>query len=291
MLQSMTGFGKAACEYNGKTIIVEIKSLNSKQIDITSRIVPLYREREIDMRNEIAQTLERGKVELFVYLDNSGNYVSSQLNGAVIESYYRQLLEISGNLAAKMPENWLGALLRLPEITKTDTQELDDAEWAEVKKALQSALAQVVEFRTQEGKMLENVILKNINRIAELLEEVPQYEAERMERIKGKLLENLKQISEKVEFDKNRFEQELIFYIEKLDINEEKTRLKNHLNYFIETMNEKGSQGKKLGFIAQEIGREVNTLGSKANHSELQRIVVMMKDELEQIKEQTLNIN
>jgi len=290
MLQSMTGFGKASCEYNGKTIVVELKSLNSKQIDISSRIVSLYREREIEIRNEIAQALERGKVELLVYMDNSSNGASSQLNQVMIENYYRQLCEISENLGAKMPENWLGALLRLPEITKTGTQELDDAEWAEVKQTLQNALAQLVDFRTQEGKMLENVILKNINRTAELLEEVKQYEAERIERIKGKLTESLKQVGEKIEYDKNRFEQELIFYIEKLDINEEKTRLKNHLDYFVQTMNEERSQGKKLGFIAQEIGREINTLGSKANHSELQRIVVVMKDELEQIKEQVLNV-
>ncbi len=290
MLQSMTGFGKASCEYNGKTIIVEIKSLNSKQIDISSRIAPLYRECEMEIRNEIAQTLERGKIELLIYVGNSGDCAVS-LNQAVIESYYRQLLEISGNLNAKMPENWLGALLRLPEITKTETQELDDAEWAEVKKALRNALVQLVDFRTQEGKMLESVLLKNINRISELLEEVPQYETERIERIKSKLSEGLKQVSEKIEYDNNRLEQELIFYIEKLDINEEKTRLKNHLDYFVQTMNEECSQGKKLGFIAQEIGREINTLGSKANHSELQRIVVMMKDELEQIKEQVLNVN
>jgi uncharacterized protein (TIGR00255 family) len=287
----MTGFGKASCEYNGKTIVVELKSLNSKQIDISSRIVPLYREREIEIRNEIAQGLERGKVELLIYMDNGGNTVSSQLNQAVIESYYRQLCKISENLGTKMPENGLGALLRLPEITKTETQELDDAEWAEVRKALQNSLAQLVDFRTQEGKMLENVLLNNIRRIAKLLEEVPQYEAERIERIRSKMSESLKQVAEKIEYDKNRFEQELIFYIEKLDINEEKTRLKNHLDYFVQTMNEEHSQGKKLGFIAQEIGREINTLGSKANHSELQRIVVMMKDELEQIKEQLLNVN
>lgn len=286
----MTGFGKATCEYGNKKIVVEIKSLNSKQLDVSTRISAVYREKDIEIRNEISQFLERGKVDFTLYVDNSGKESVTQINQAVIESYYQQITQLSSNLGIDVPENWFEVLLRLPDALKTETIELDENEWVEIHKAIVMALGQLQTFRIQEGKSLENVFKTKISRIAELLDQIAPYELERVEKIKARLEENLLSLSEKMDYDKNRLEQELIYYIEKLDVNEEKVRLRNHLNYFTETMNHEKSPGKKLGFIAQEIGREVNTLGSKSNHSEMQKIVVMMKDELEQIKEQVLNV-
>lgn len=290
MVQSMTGFGKATCEYGNKKIVVEIKSLNSKQLDVSTRISGLYREKDIEIRNELSQQLERGKIEFALYVDNSGKESVTQINQSVVESYYQQIKQLSVNLGIDVPANWFEVLLRLPDTMKTETIEVEDEEWLEIRKTIALAIAQLKEFRTQEGKSLENVFVSKINHIAELLDEVAPYEQERVEKIKMRLEENLQALSDKIDYDKNRLEQELIFYIEKLDVNEEKVRLKNHLNYFIETMNHENSPGKKLGFIAQEIGREVNTLGSKSNHSEMQKIVVLMKDDLEQIKEQVLNV-
>ncbi|MDD3080336.1 MAG: YicC family protein [Paludibacter sp.] len=289
MIQSMTGFGKATCEYGNKKIVVEIKSLNSKQLDLSTRISGLYREKEIEIRNEIAQQLERGKIDFALYVDNSSRESVTQINQTVIESYYQQISQLSDNLGIEVPTNWFEVLLRLPDALKSETVELEDQEWEEIKKAISEAIKQLKAFRIQEGKSLENVFQAKINRIGELLIEIEPYEAERVDKIKGRLEENLQSLSEKIDYDKNRLEQELIFYIEKLDVNEEKVRLRNHLNYFLETMNHEKSPGKKLGFIAQEIGREINTLGSKSNHSEMQKIVVKMKDQLEQIKEQVLN--
>lgn len=285
----MTGFGKATCEYGNKKIVVEIKSLNSKQLDLSTRISGLYREKEIEIRNEIAQQLERGKIDFALYVDNSSRESVTQINQTVIESYYQQISQLSDNLGIEVPTNWFEVLLRLPDALKSETVELEDQEWEEIKKAISEAIKQLKAFRIQEGKSLENVFQAKINRIGELLIEIEPYEAERVDKIKGRLEENLQSLSEKIDYDKNRLEQELIFYIEKLDVNEEKVRLRNHLNYFLETMNHEKSPGKKLGFIAQEIGREINTLGSKSNHSEMQKIVVKMKDQLEQIKEQVLN--
>lgn len=290
MVQSMTGFGKATCEYGNKKIVVEIKSLNSKQLDVSTRISGLYREKDIEIRNELSQQLERGKIEFALYVDNSGKESVTQINQSAVESYYQQIKQLSVNLGIDVPANWFEVLLRLPDTMKTETIEVEDEEWLEIRKTIALAIAQLKEFRTQEGKSLENVFVSKINHIAELLDEVAPYEQERVEKIKMRLEENLQALSDKIDYDKNRLEQELIFYIEKLDVNEEKVRLKNHLNYFIETMNHENSPGKKLGFIAQEIGREVNTLGSKSNHSEMQKIVVLMKDDLEQIKEQVLNV-
>jgi len=290
MVQSMTGFGKSTCEYGNKKIVVEIKSLNSKQLDLSTRISGLYREKDIELRTELSQQLERGKIDFALYVDNSGKESVSQINQAVLMAYYEQIKQISNDLNIDVPANWFDVLLRLPDALKTDTVEMDENEWKEIKIAVGQAIEQLKEFRIQEGKSLENVFITKINRIAELLEQVGQFEGERIDKIKAKLEENLQTISDKISYDKNRLEQELIFYIEKLDVNEEKVRLKTHLDYFIETMNHEKSPGKKLGFIAQEIGREVNTLGSKSNHSEMQKIVVLMKDELEQIKEQVLNV-
>lgn len=290
MVQSMTGFGKATCEYGNKKIVVEVKSLNSKQLDVSTRISGLYREKDIEIRNEISQQLERGKIDFSLYIDNSGKESVSIINQSVIEAYYNQIKQLSENTGIEVPSNWFEVLLRLPDAMKTETIELDENEWVEIRKTINAAIVQLQAFRTQEGKSLENVFVTKINHIAELLEQVAPYELERVEKIKARLEENLQSLSDKIDYDKNRLEQELIFYIEKLDVNEEKVRLKTHLDYFIETMNHEKSPGKKLGFIAQEIGREVNTLGSKSNHSEMQKIVVLMKDDLEQIKEQVLNV-
>lgn len=288
MIQSMTGFGKATCEYGNRKIVVEIKSLNSKQLDVSTRIAPLYREKDIEIRNELSQQLERGKIDFALYLDSANKESATLINQAVVESYYNQIKSVSESLGVPTPDNWFEVLLRMPDAMKTETLELDDNEWVEIRKTIQEAIKQLQDFRVQEGKSLEKVFEKNISRIGELLEQITPFEAERVEKIKARLDENLQALSDKIDYDKNRLEQELIFYIERLDVNEEKVRLKNHLDYFLQTMKDK-SPGKKLGFIAQEIGREVNTLGSKSNHSEMQKIVVLMKDELEQIKEQVLN--
>jgi len=290
MIQSMTGFGKATCEYGNKKIVVEVKSLNSKQADISTRIAGLYREKDIEIRNLLTGALERGKIDFALYIDNSGKESVTQINQSVIEAYYQQICQLSANLGIDVPSNWFEVLLRLPDALKTEMAELDEQEWQEILKVITNAVEQLHIFRIQEGKSLEAVFNHKIARIGELLDAIAPYEAERVEKIKAKLEENLQNLSDKIEIDKNRLEQELIFYIEKLDVNEEKVRLRNHLNYFLETMQHEKSPGKKLGFITQEIGREVNTLGSKSNHSEMQKIVVLMKDELEQIKEQVLNV-
>ncbi len=290
MIQSMTGYGKATCEYGNKKIVVEIKTLNSKQLDISTRISNLYREKEIELRNEISQRLERGKIDVTLYVDNSGKESVTQINQTVVESYFQQIKELSEKMGVEVPANWFEVLLRLPETMKTETVELDENEWIEIKNAIYLAINKVLNFRIQEGKSLENVFIDKIEHIRSLLEQISPFEAERVEKIKSRLEENLQLLSEKIDYDHNRLEQELIFYIEKLDVNEEKVRLLNHLNYFIETLNHEKSPGKKLGFITQEIGREINTLGSKSNHSEMQKIVVLMKDDLEQIKEQVLNV-
>ena len=290
MIQSMTGFGKATCEYEGKKIVVEIKSLNSKQLDLSLKIAAAYRNKELEIRTEILQKLERGKIDVAIYIDNSGKDVANQINPSVFLSYMQQIKSLSQNLELPEPTNWFDILLRLPDVMKTDNIELEENEWQALKKSIDKAIEQVISFRIQEGKSLENVFISKITNIGDLLEKISPYEAERIEKIRSRLKDNLQALSDKVDYDQNRLEQELIYYIEKLDINEEKVRLKNHLNYFLETMKLEPSKGKKLGFIAQEIGREINTLGAKANHSEIQKIVVEMKDELEQMKEQVLNV-
>ncbi|HON02239.1 MAG TPA: YicC family protein [Paludibacteraceae bacterium] len=290
MIQSMTGFGKATCEYEGKKIVVEIKSLNSKQLDLSLKIAAAYRNKELEIRTEILQKLERGKIDVAIYIDNSGKDVANQINPSVFLSYMQQIKSLSQNLELPEPTNWFDILLRLPDVMKTDNIELEENEWQALKKSIDKAIEQVISFRIQEGKSLENVFISKITNIGDLLEKISPYEAERIEKIRSRLKDNLQALSDKVDYDQNRLEQELIYYIEKLDINEEKVRLRNHLNYFLETMKLEPSAGKKLGFIAQEIGREINTLGAKANHSEIQKIVVKMKDELEQMKEQVLNV-
>ena len=289
MIQSMTGYGKAVVAFKEKKIHVEIKSLNSKQLDLNTRIAPLYREKEMEMRQMVAEALIRGKVDMSVWVEKDMAVDPTPINAQLVENYYQQIKAISENTGIPMPEDWFYTLLRMPDVlTKTDTEELDDEEWAVVKGGVAEALKALVDFRTQEGAALQKKFTEKIDNIAKLMGEIEPFEKNRVEKIKARIIDGLQQIPS-AEYDKNRLEQELIYYIEKLDISEEKQRLTNHLKYFRDTMNEPAGQGKKLGFIAQEMGREINTTGSKSNQAEMQNIVVKMKDELEQIKEQVLN--
>lgn len=285
----MTGFGKVTAELPSKKVTVEIKALNSKQLDLSTRIPSAYREKEMEIRNLLLQNLERGKVEFSIYIEYIGRDTPTQINSAAIENYYLQIKDVSEKLNIDLPSDWFKILLRMPDVIRTEAPEADESEWDVVETAIEDAIKQLLAFRVQEGNMLSKLFEEKIGNIATLLTEVEKYEGERIERVKTRIQENLEKIAG-LDFDKNRFEQEMIYYIEKLDINEEKSRLNNHLKYFISTMKDDSSAGKKLGFIAQEIGREVNTLGSKSNHAEMQQVVVRMKDELEQIKEQILNV-
>ena len=285
----MTGFGKVTAELPDKKVTVEIKSLNSKQLDLAVRIPAAYRDKEMLLRNELLQRLERGKVDLNISIEYIGRDTSARINATAVTSYYEQIRDLAGRLGIAEPRDWFTTVLRLPETVRSEIGEVSEAEWNAVHGAVSEAIGHLIDFRTQEGAMLQRVFEQKIGIISELLREVEPYEQERVEKIRGRLTENLKKISE-VEYDRNRLEQELIYYLEKLDVNEEKDRLTNHLTYFLRTLESGHGQGKKLGFIAQEIGREINTLGSKSNHAEMQIIVVRMKDVLEQIKEQILNV-
>ena len=289
MIQSMTGYGNVVVSYKDKKIHVEIKSLNSKQLDLQTRIAPLYREKEMECRAMVAEALIRGKVDMSVWIEKESTVDATPVNAALVENYYHQLKDVAQKVGIPEPADWLYTLTRMPDVlTKTDVETLDDEEWAVVKGAVADALKSLVDFRKQEGAALQKKFTEKIVNIAQLLADIEPYEKGRVEKIKTRIEGGLKQIPD-VEYDKNRLEQELIYYIEKLDISEEKQRLANHLKYFRETMDEPAGQGKKLGFIAQEMGREINTTGSKSNQAEMQNIVVKMKDELEQIKEQVLN--
>ncbi len=286
----MTGYGKAVAAYKEKKINVEIKSLNSKQLDLGTRIAPLYREKEMEIRQMVAAALVRGKVDCCVWIEKDAGADATPINAALVENYYRQLKTISERTGIPEPQDWYATLLRLPDVTtRTDTEVLTDEEWQAVKSAIAQAIAALIAFRQQEGAALQLKFAEKIDNIERLLASIEPFEKQRVEKIRSRILESLKAIPE-ADYDKNRLEQELIYYIEKLDISEEKQRLTNHLRYFRETMEQADCQGKKLGFIAQEMGREINTTGSKSNQAEMQNIVVMMKDELEQIKEQVLNV-
>ena len=290
MIQSMTGYGKSVVTFKEKKIHVELKSLNSKALDLSTRIAPLYREKEMDIRQLIAKTLLRGKVDFSIWVEKDAATDAAQINAALVDNYYRQLKAIAAKSGMPEPQDWLNILLRLPDVTsKTEAEELDGEEWQAVSRGIEEALAAPVEFRKREGAALYKKFTEKVDNITALLASIEPYEKARVEKIRARIVEGLKQIPD-VEYDKNRLEQELIYYIEKLDINEEKQRLANHLKYFRETMDDAPGQGKKLGFIAQEMGREINTTGSKSNNAEMQNIVVKMKDELEQIKEQVLNV-
>lgn len=291
MLFSMTGFGKAVAEASGKKITIEIKSLNSKQMDLTMRMPQQFREKENELRNIVAHTLQRGKADMIINVENLDVSSGYKINLNVMKSLKEQISNISKELDIPTPSDWFNLLLRFPDIFHVDnSDDVDEDEIEALISATRSAVEKLMEHRRTEGERLEEFFAVRIDRIRRLLELVPQYESERVEKIRARIQDNLSALNSG-EYDKGRFEQEMIFYIEKLDINEEKQRLSQHLHYFLETMNsQNGGQGKKLGFIAQEMGREINTLGSKSNHAELQKIVVMMKDELEQIKEQVLNV-
>ncbi len=290
MIQSMTGYGKAVVTYGEKKINVEIKSLNSKALDLTTRIAPLYREKEMEIRQVLSAAMERGKVDFCIYVEKDTLVDATPVNGALVENYYRQIRAISEKTGIPEPQDWFATLLRMPDVmTRTEQEVLSDGEWEAARRAIDEAVAAITDFRRQEGEALRRKFDEKIDNIVRLLESIEPYEKARVEKIRSRIVDGLSAIPN-VDYDKNRLEQELIYYIEKLDISEEKQRLANHLKYFRETMDEGHGQGKKLGFIAQEMGREINTTGSKSNLAEMQNIVVMMKDELEQIKEQVLNV-
>ena len=290
MILSMTGYGKCSVTFKEKKISVEIKSLNSKALDLSTRIAPLYREREMEMRQMIAKTVIRGKVDFAVWIEKDASADATPINAGLVENYYKQIKSIAERTGIPAPEDWFSTLLRMPDVmAKTETEELSSEEWRVVSSAVSTALDQLMAFRRQEGEALQRKFNEKIDNIASLLASIEPYEKARVEKIRARIIDGLSGIPE-IDYDKNRLEQELIYYIEKLDINEEKQRLTNHLKYFRETMDEGMGQGKKLGFIAQEMGREINTTGSKSNQAEMQNIVVKMKDELEQIKEQVLNV-
>ena len=285
----MTGYGKSVATYKGKKVNVEIKSLNSKALDLSTRIAPLYREKEMEIRQTIQARVIRGKVDFAIWVEKDADTDATTVNAALVNNYYTQLRAISEQYGIPEPQDWFQTLLRMPDVTtKTEAETLTDEEWDVVRGAVDDAITHLVDFRTQEGAALEKKFGEKVDNIQHLLESIEPYEKSRVEKIRARIVEGLKSIPD-VEYDKNRLEQELIYYIEKLDISEEKQRLANHLRYFRETMAEGHGQGKKLGFIAQEMGREINTTGSKSNNAEMQNIVVKMKDELEQIKEQVLN--
>ena len=289
MIKSMTGYGKAECELSQKKITIEVKALNSKQLDLNTRIPGIYREKEIEIRREISDQMIRGKVDFSLYSESLGVESNTVINSSVIKSYYNQLREISNDLGIMVNERTLQAIMQLPDVVKTNREEPDENEWKTIVATIRLAIKSLDNFRIQEGLSLYNDIVLNINVITTLLDQVQQYELERTTKVKERILDGLKDLSSPEGVDHNRLEQEMIFYLERLDLNEEKVRLGNHCTYFLETINLDEPVGKKLGFIAQEIGREINTLGSKANHTEIQKLVIGMKDALEKVKEQLLN--
>ncbi len=287
----MTGYGKASAEFQGKKIIAEIKSLNSKALDLTTRVAPIYREKEMEMRAMITQALERGKVEFNLWVEQSSLAEACPINGELVAAYYRQMVDVSEKYDIPEPDDYWHTLIRMPDVlSRNDAlQDLSEEEWAVARDVVQKAIDQLVAFRRQEGEALQRKFEEKLDNITALLASIESYETLRVEKIRQRITDGLASIRD-VQYDQNRLEQEMIYYIEKLDINEEKQRLANHLRYFRKTMEEGHGQGKKLGFIAQEMGREINTTGSKSNLAEMQNIVVKMKDELEQIKEQVLNV-
>lgn len=286
----MTGYGKAESHLPDKKLTIEIRSLNSKQLDTNTRLPSLYKEKEIEIRKLIASALERGKVECSLFIEQASETSSGIINDAVVKAYYKQLNKIAGELGVEAPAELLSAVMRMPDTIRNERTELEEEEWITVRKSMGEALDRLNEFRLQEGLSMDKDLRERVNSISARLADVEKLENDRITRIRERIGANLSEFLGKEEMDENRFEQELIFYMEKLDISEEKVRLANHCSYFLETMENEGPVGKKLGFISQEIGREINTLGSKANHVDIQRLVVEMKDELERIKEQILNI-
>ncbi|HRZ31542.1 MAG TPA: YicC family protein [Flavobacterium sp.] len=285
MIQSMTGFGKASLQLPTKKITVEVKSLNSKGLDLNVRMPSVYREMELGLRNTIAQKLERGKVDFSIYIEVTGEETSSKINVPIVKGYINQMKAVIPNADET---ELMKMAVRMPDALKTERDEIDENEWKEIMKVVDDAMKNIASFRLDEGKSLENEFVNRIENIRNYMNQAVSMDTERIETVKNRLRTALDELEANV--DENRFEQELIFYLEKYDITEERVRLENHLNYFIETIAGTEANGRKLGFITQEIGREINTMGSKSNHSEMQKLVVMMKDELEKIKEQVLNV-
>jgi uncharacterized protein (TIGR00255 family) len=294
MIKSMTGFGKATLEMGSRKFTVEIKSLNSKQLDINTRIAGPYREKELEIRAELGRTLERGKIDFSISIDNNGDGSGLVINKPLIRNYYNQLRELAIELNEPESLALLPVITRMPDVLKTEREELDENEWQAVNSTIKEALKQINSFRLQEGLLLEKDMINRIAIILSLLVEVEPFEKQRIVFLRERMMRNqaeYREVNANLEkFDENRFEQELFYFLEKLDITEEKVRLRQHCNYFTETLADPASNGRKLGFILQEIGREINTLGSKANDADMQKLVVQMKDELEKIKEQILNI-
>lgn len=284
MIQSMTGYGKSVIQLPTKKISIEIKSLNSKNLDLNTRMPSLYREKELDIRKLIASKLERGKIDFSLYMEITGEETSTQINKTVVKQYIKQLKEVVDGDETEL----LKMAIRLPDAVTTERDEMDEDEWEEIAAEINSALDKIQQYRRDEGKSLESEFFDRVKNISDLLDEVITMDPDRIEAVRDRLHKGVAELKEKV--DENRFEQELVFYIEKFDITEEKVRLKNHLDYFIKALKSDDSNGKKLGFISQEMGREINTIGSKSNHAPMQKLVVQMKDELEKIKEQLLNV-
>ncbi len=290
MIISMTGFGREVLEGNNKKVSIDIKSLNSKTTDINTRMPGYYKEKELEIRKLLSSKLKRGKIDFCMFVELTGTESVPQINEENLVNYYNQLKTISDKNSINLGDDLLSSLLRMPDVMKNKSDELSDEEWMQVKQTIINAVDLCINFRETEGEELEKHIISNVKNILDLLSKVKEYEEERLQKVRDRLQQGIKEFDNNGKADANRFEQEIIFYVEKLDINEEKVRLKKHCEYFLETIDTSEPVGKKLAFISQEIGREVNTLGSKANHAEMQKLVVMMKDELEKIKEQLLNV-
>jgi uncharacterized protein (TIGR00255 family) len=290
MIKSMTGYGKAIAETPQKKITIEIKSLNSKQLDLNTKLPWLYKEKEPEIRNLVSQRLDRGKIDLSIYFDLLDEEVATIINKSVVKNYYKQFKEIASDLDISLDDQIFSAIMKLPDTLKTDKQEIPEEEWEQARAKIIESINMLDQYRIEEGNSIMTDLNKCIGKILSLLQTVETFETGRIERIRERLKSSLEESMTKDSIDKNRFEQELIFYLEKFDINEEKVRLRTHCDYFLETINTSSPNGKILNFIAQEIGREINTIGSKANDASMQKQVVMMKDELEKIKEQTMNI-
>lgn len=289
MILSMTGFGKQEIELPGKKLTIELRSLNSKQLDINARLPTLYKEKELELRGLIGKALERGKIDLSIFLEYTGEETNYAVNFEAAKDYYKHLLQLDSEFNKNETTDFLSIIMKMPEVVKPEREELDESEWALIAEAVRKTIDKLNSFRQKEGEALTGEFRKRIEHIVNMLQEVDPFEEERIVNIKNKLTAQLNELEES-RYDTNRLEQELIYYLEKLDITEEKVRLRKHCDHFNEVLEKENSQGKKLGFIVQEIGREINTLGSKANHAEIQKIIVGMKDELEKVKEQLMNI-
>ena len=290
MIKSMTGFGKAECECQNRKIVIEIKSLNSKQLDMNARIPSGYREKELAFRTLVSKKLKRGKVDFSISVENSGGASNFSINKALVLKYYREMQSLSNEIGENNNVDYLSVIMRLPDVMVSEKEEVKEDEWKLLFGAVEKAIGRLDDFRVEEGQNLYKDLTERTNKIMKLLVQVDPYEKQRIENLKVKIKRDLYELTDKDNIDKNRFEQELVYYIDKLDITEEKVRLKKHCEYFLETLDEAVSQGKKLNFIGQEMGREINTMGSKAGDASIQKIVVQMKDELEKIKEQLFNI-